>query len=162
VIGDRVFLDTLNISMTHPTKKFTYHYLGPFLAVHPVSLHTYHLKLSRFLSCLYPVFHVVKLMPAPLDPIEGRRACPPPPSEIVGGEARYEVEEVRNSRMRGRRLQYLVRWKGYGHKENLWLSEGDLNAPDLIVDFHKGHLTAPKQINALMFGCMGFRPQPCT
>jgi hypothetical protein len=69
---------------------------------------------------------------------------------------------VIDSRMRGRRLQYLVRWKGYGHKENLWLSEGDLDAPDLIADFHKGHLTAPKQINALMFGCMGFQPQPCT
>jgi hypothetical protein len=69
---------------------------------------------------------------------------------------------VIDSRMRGRRLQYLVRWKGYGHKENLWLLEGDLNALDLIAEFHKGHLTAPKQINALMFGSMGFQPQPCT
>jgi hypothetical protein len=40
---------------------------------------------------------------------------------------------VIDSRMRGRRLQYLVRWKGYGHEENLWLLEGDLDAPDLIV-----------------------------
>jgi hypothetical protein len=32
----------------------------------------------------------------------------PPPPEIVGGEERYEVEEIINSRMRGRKLQYLV------------------------------------------------------
>jgi hypothetical protein len=51
---------------------------------------------------------------------------------------------VIDSRIRGRTLQYLVRWKGYEHEENLWLSEGDLDAPDLIADFHKGHPTAPK------------------
>jgi hypothetical protein len=144
MIGDRVFLDASDVSTTRPMKKFTHHYLGPFPVVCPVSLHAYHLKLPRSMSCLHPVFHIIKLMPAPPDPIEGRRAHPPPPPEIVGGEARYEVEEVIDSRMRGRRLQYLVRWKGYGHEENLWLSEGDLNAPDLITDFHKGHPTAPK------------------
>jgi hypothetical protein len=101
-------------------------------------------------------------MPAPPDPIEGRRARPPPLPEIVGGEERYEVEEIIDSRMRGRRLQYLVRWKGYGHEENSWISEGDLDAPDLIMDFHGAHPTAPKRINALMFGCMGFRPRPHT
>jgi hypothetical protein len=58
--------------------------------------------------------------------------------------------------MRGRRLQYLVQWKGYGCKENLWILEGDLDAPDLIGDFHGAHPTAPKCINALMFRHMGF------
>jgi hypothetical protein len=95
------------------------------------------------MSPLHPVFHVIKLMQAPPDPIEGQRPCPPPP-EIVEGEARYEVEEVIDSRTRGRRLQYLVRWKGYGHEENLWLLEGDLDALDLVAELHEGHLTAPK------------------
>jgi hypothetical protein len=95
-------------------------------------------------------------MPAPPDPIKGRRTHKPPPPEIVGGEERYEVKEIINSRMRGRKLQYLVRWKGYGLKENSWLSESDLKAPDLIADFHGAHPTAPKCINALVFGRMGF------
>jgi hypothetical protein len=95
-------------------------------------------------------------MPALPDPIEGRRTRPLPPPEIVGGEERYEIEEIIDSRMRGRRLQYLVRWKGYGCEENLWISEGDLDAPDLIVDFHGAHPTALKHINALMFRHMGF------
>ena len=61
--------------------------------------------------------------------------------------------------MRGRTLQYLVRWKGYGHKENSWILEGDLEAPELIQDFYRTHPTAPKHINALLFGRMGFQPR---
>jgi hypothetical protein len=111
-IGNRVFLDVLDISTTCPTKKFTHHYLGPFPVVRSVGLHTYQLKLAQSMLCLHLAFHVVKLMPALLDPIKGQRAHPPPPSEIVRGEARYKVEEVINSRMWGRRLQYLMRWRG--------------------------------------------------
>jgi hypothetical protein len=73
-------------------------------------------------------------MLVPPDPITGRRTKPPPSLEIIGGKERYEVKEVINSHFYWRRLQYLVRWKGYGHKENSWLVEGDINAPDLIAD----------------------------
>jgi hypothetical protein len=48
-------------------------------------------------------------MPALPNPIKGQRMRRPPPSEIIGGEERYEVEEIIDSRMRGRKLQYLVR-----------------------------------------------------
>jgi Reverse transcriptase (RNA-dependent DNA polymerase) len=34
------------------------------------------------MSRLHPVFNVVKLLPAPEDPIPGRRALPPPPLEL--------------------------------------------------------------------------------
>jgi hypothetical protein len=155
-----VFLDASDVSTTQPMKKFAHCYLSPFLVVRPVGSHVYRLKLPQSMSHLHLVFHIVKLMPAPPDPIEGQRARPPPPPEIIGGKARYEVEEVIDSRMRGRRLQYLVRWKGYEHKENSWLSEGNPDAPDLIMDFHKGHPTTLKRINALIFGCMGFQPWP--
>jgi hypothetical protein len=96
------------------------------------------------MSWIHPVFNVVKLMPAPIDPIEGRHARLPPPLEIVGGEKRYEVEEVIDSRMRYRRLEYLVRWKGYGHEENSWITENNLDAPDLIATFYRTHPNAPK------------------
>jgi hypothetical protein len=58
--------------------------------------------------------------------------------------------------MRGRKLQYLVWWKGYGLKENLWLSKSDLEAPNLIMDFHGAHATTPKCINTLVSRRMGF------
>jgi hypothetical protein len=110
------------------------------------------------MSQIHPVFHVVKLMPVPPDPIKGRHATPPPPPEIVGGEERYEVEEVIDSRLWYRRLQYLVRWKGYGHEESLWVAKGDLDAPDLIAEFYRTHPNAPKWISALNFRRMSFWP----
>jgi hypothetical protein len=97
-------------------------------------------------------------MLAPPDPIEGQQVHPPPPPEIVGGEERYEVKEVIDNRMRHRKPQYLVRWKGYGCEENSWILEGDLNTPDLITDFYRTHPNTPKWINALIFRHMGFQP----
>jgi hypothetical protein len=117
--GEKVFLDALDISTTRPIKKLAHCYLGPFPVIRPVGTHAYQLKLLYTILCIHPVFHVVKLLPVPPDPTAGWQAKPPPPPEIVKGEERYEVEEVMNSQMHLGRLQYLVRWKGYRHKENL-------------------------------------------
>jgi Chromo (CHRromatin Organisation MOdifier) domain len=70
------------------------------------------------MSHIHLVFHIIKLMPVPIDLIDGQLAQPPPPPEIVGGEERYEIAEVISSQLRYGRLEYLVRWKGYGHEEN--------------------------------------------
>jgi hypothetical protein len=43
---------------------------------------------------LHPVFNVVKLTPAPVDPIEGRQPKLPPPPELVEEEEEYLVEEI--------------------------------------------------------------------
>jgi hypothetical protein len=81
-------------------KKFAHRYLGACRFICPVSLHAYHLELSISMSQIHPVFHVVKLLPVPPDPIEGRHTKPPSP-EIIEEEKSYEVE-------RQRRLQYLI------------------------------------------------------
>lgn len=159
-VGEKVFLDASDISTTRPTKKFAHRYLGPYPVVRPVGSHAYRLKLPQSMSRIHPVFHVIKLMPVPPDPIEGRRARPPPPPEIVGGEERYEVEEVINSRLYRQKLQFLVRWRGYGHEENSWLPERDVDAPELVAEFYRTHPNAPKRISALTFGQMCFRPRP--
>jgi len=39
--GDKVFLDASDIRMTHPLKKLSHHFLGPFPVVHPVGSHAY-------------------------------------------------------------------------------------------------------------------------
>jgi hypothetical protein len=112
-VGKKVFLDVADISTTRPTKKFAHRFLGPYPIVCPVGSHAYRLKLPPLMSRIHPVFHVIKLMPVPTDPIEGRHLPPPPLPEIVGGEERYEIEEVIDSRLRYRKLEYLVRW-------NIW------------------------------------------
>jgi len=68
-VGDKVFLDASDIHTTRPLKKLSHHFLGPFPVVHPVGSHAYHLQLPPSMSCIHPVFHVVKLMPVPNNPI---------------------------------------------------------------------------------------------
>jgi len=67
--GDKVFLDASDIHMTHPLKKLLHCFLGLFPVVYPVGLHAYCLQLPPSMLCIHPVFHVVKVMPVPKDPI---------------------------------------------------------------------------------------------
>src|SRR3979490_3374397 len=78
-VGDRVFLDASDIHTTSPSRKLGHHYLGPYIIQSRVGKHSYKLQLPLSMSRLHPVFNVVKLIPAPKDPIPGRRAKPPHP-----------------------------------------------------------------------------------
>jgi len=69
---------------------------------------------------LHPVFNVIKLTPAPLDPIIGRHWIPLPPPKLIDSKEEYIVEEILDSRMFWRKLQYLVKWEGYGIENNSW------------------------------------------
>ena len=67
------------------------------------------------------------------------------------------MERIENSQMYWRKLQYLVKWKGYPPSDNEWLPEGNLkNSPDLIKDFHTTHPEAPRRINAAEFAHIPF------
>jgi hypothetical protein len=57
----------------------------------------YCLKLPHHFRHLHPIFPVVKLSPAPPDPILGRRPAQPPPTTLVDGEEEYEVEAILDS-----------------------------------------------------------------
>ncbi len=93
---------------------------------------------------LHPVFNVAKLTLAPDDPIPSRRQTPPPPPELVKGEEEYIVKEVLNSRLFHQKIQYLVKWEGYGVKHNTWEYLDHLNnALDKVAEFYMRHPGAP-------------------
>ena len=71
--GDRVYLDALDITTIWPSQKLSHRHLGPFLVEQQVGPLAYRLRLPIGLRQLHPVFNVVKLFPAPDDPIPGRR-----------------------------------------------------------------------------------------
>jgi hypothetical protein len=85
---------------------------------------------------LHPVFNIVKLLPAPPDPVTGRHFPPPPPPEIVDGEEEWVVEENLDSKMMNRKLHYLVKWKDFGPEHNSWEPWDFVHSPDLVADFH--------------------------
>ena len=161
--GDKVYLDSSDIRMTRPSRKLSHRRLGPYHVEHRVGHYAYCLTLPRSMSCLHPVFNIVKLTPAPLDPIVGQRQTPPPPPELIDGEEEYLVEEILDSRMWCWKLQYLVKWEGYGIEHNTWEYSDNLNnAAEAVAEFHSTHPGAPRRICAMAFGTIPFRPVPLT
>ena len=74
------------------------------------------------MSRLHPIFNVIKLTPAPTDPIQGCHPIPPLPPEIIDREEDWVVEEILDSKMINRKLKYLIKWEGYGIEHNSWES----------------------------------------
>ncbi|CAJ0954243.1 unnamed protein product [Ranitomeya imitator] len=60
----------------------------------------------------------------------------PPAPVLVEGELEYVVEKILDSRISRRKLQYLVKWKGYGQEDNSWVFVSDVHAADLVRAFH--------------------------
>jgi RNase H-like domain found in reverse transcriptase/Reverse transcriptase (RNA-dependent DNA polymerase)/Integrase zinc binding domain/Chromo (CHRromatin Organisation MOdifier) domain len=149
--GDRVYLDASDIKTTRPSQKLAHRNLGPFVVERQVGSSAYRLRLPRSMNRLHPVFNVVKLTQAPVDPIPGRRAHAPPPPVLVGDGEEYIVERVLDSRVRRGKLQFKVKWKGYGVEEDSWESASDVHADDLVREFYRAHPGAPRVISAISF-----------
>ena len=149
--GDRVYLNASDIKTTCPFQKLSHRNLGPFIVERQVSPSAYRLRLPRSMNRLHPVFNVVKLTRAPDDPIPGRRAQPPPPPVLVGDGEEYVVERILDSRVRRGKLQFKVKWKGYGTEEDSWEPASDVHADALVREFYRAHPGAPRVIAAASF-----------
>jgi hypothetical protein len=147
--GDRVYLDASNLRTTRPSSKLAHRYLGPYKVLTRVGRNAYQLELPAAMKALHPVFNVVKLLPAPDDPIPGRKTETPLPPTLIEdtGEEHYEVERILDSRLLRNKLHFLVKWKGYGYEHNQWVEETDLNAPELLKDFYQQHPGAPRRLD---------------
>ena len=84
--GDKVYLDASDMQTNRPSRKLSHCRLGPFSIVKKVGNGAYQLQLPPLMSRLHPVFNIVKLTPAPVNPIKGHHPCPPPLPEIIDGE----------------------------------------------------------------------------
>jgi hypothetical protein len=78
---------------------------------------------------------------------------PPPPDPVtVEGKEEYEVDHIRDSKVFGRTLKYLVRWTGYGEGEDTWEPAKNLaHSPDKVSEFHSKNPGAPCKIAALIY-----------
>jgi len=73
--GDMVYLDSEDIQTICPLKKLSHRRLGPYPVERRVRKYAYHLTLPPPMRRLHLVFNVVKLSPAPDDPIVGTHHC---------------------------------------------------------------------------------------
>lgn len=148
--GDRVWLDSSDITTTRPSKKLSHHWWGPYTVVKEVGKGAYKLKLPPSMKRLHPVFPVVKLELAKPDPISGRTVPHRPEPEVIDGEPEYAVDQILDSRIWRRKLQYKVRWEGYGPEDDSWEpATGMRHAQGAVEEFHRQHPEAPHHIKLL-------------
>jgi hypothetical protein len=144
-VGDKVLLSTTDLRWKMKvTPKLLARYIGPFVIKRVLSPLNYELDLPSSLS-IHPVFHISKLREfVGTDPsrFPNRSAqSSRPPANIVNDNEEYEVEAIRDSRIKrwtDKKMykQYLVKWKGYPEWENTWEWEDTLvKSKDLVDEY---------------------------
>src|SRR6201996_3822613 len=150
--GDLVWLEGRNLKTDQPASKLAAKRYGPFPVAQVLSPVTYQLTLPEQWK-IHPVFHVDLLTPYKETAFHGTNYTRPPP-DLINDEEEYEVEQILDSRVRGRnrKVQYLVKWMGYPDSDNQWLDAELLTADEAIREFKKSRPHAVTHIRRAKTG----------
>ena len=150
--GDLVWLEGRNLKTDQPMSKLAAKRYGLFPVAQVLSPVTYQLTLPTQWK-IHPVFHVDLLMPYKETAFHGANYMRPPP-DLINDEEEYEVEQILDSRTKGRtcKVQYLVKWVGYRDSDNQWLDVEQLTADNAIKEFKKRRPNAITHIRRTMTG----------
>src|ERR1700682_1264598 len=142
--GQKVWLEGTNLQTTHPTAKLRPKRYGPFVVTEKIGQTTYRLELPAHWK-IHNAFHASLLLPYHETKEHGRNFLEPAP-ELIEGQPEWEVEEVLDSRRHRRKLQYLIKWKGYSNAHNSWEPKENVNVPELLKAFLRRHPQAIRTI----------------
>jgi hypothetical protein len=134
--GQMVWLEAKNLALPYGTVKLAPRRHGPFRISKVILPVAYQLMLPLQWN-IHPVFHVSLLTPYVETDNHGPNFSRPPP-DITIGENEYEVETIRSHRYFGKqkKLQYLLKWKGYPESDNTWEPANQVHAPQLVKQYH--------------------------
>jgi len=121
-VGDKVWLETTNLSTNRPSPKLDWKRIGPLRVKEKLSSLTYQLELPSGYK-IHDVFHISLLTPVTKDKIKGRTQPVPLPIQVVDPETKepvehYQIKRYLDSRwikMKDKKwnFQFLVEWEGY-------------------------------------------------
>ena len=140
-VGDRVMVNAQNIKTKRKPKKLDHKMRGPFKVQRLNGSYAYELALPYGAGKVQLVYHISLLEPYHRNEIPGRRSPTPRPVVDLEDDI-WEVEKVLASRVRRKRVQYLIRWKGFGPDEDTWEPWENIEdgAVQTIQDYHKNNL----------------------
>ena len=148
-VRDHVWLSTNNFRLPHASRKLLERWLGPYSITKLVGTNAVELRLPRSM-CIHPVVNVSHVKPYH-NCLLGQPVSAPGPSIVTEDrDKEYEVDYVVDSWYKGKRLEYLVHWKGWSDTDCTWEPVSNLgNAGAAICDFHASHPSAPCCLRAI-------------
>ena len=148
-IGDRVWLSTDNLRLPRTSQKLSEQWLGPYAIMKLIGSNTVELRLPRSMR-IHPVVNISRVKPY-RERLPGQPVTTPGPSTVTEDhKEEYKVEFVVDSRYKGKRLEYLVHWKGWSNTDRTWEPLSNLgNAEDAVHDFHATHPSAPHRLRGI-------------
>ncbi len=96
-VGDRVWLDSTNLSLPRPKKKLDDKHVSPFEILEKAGASAYKLKLPPHWR-IHLHFNEKLLTPYIPPAFPNQELLPPPPPDLINDEEEFEIKEVLDSR----------------------------------------------------------------
>ena len=140
---------TDNLRLPRASRKLSERWLGPYSITKLVGTNAVELRLPRSMR-IHPVVNVSRVKPY-CEHLPGQPVTAPGPSNVTEDrEEEYEVERIMDSCYKGRRLEYLVHWKGWSDSDRTWEPVSNLgNAADTVRDFHAAYPATPHRLRGI-------------
>ena len=161
-LGDRVWLESYNLSTDTPSKKLAAKHLGPYTILEQVGNSSYRLDIPVTWR-VHNVFHAGLLSRTKDDTIPGRNPAPQPTVRIQDQEL-WVINRFVNSRWFRGRFQLKIRWEDQSEEQDdwrdfreilaesvKWREEFNIDEPlvedptqAMIEDYYNRHPNAPR------------------
>ena len=145
-MGDHVWLSIKYYKSDWLSKKLDNQMMGPFQISEQIR-NTYQLDLPANMK-IHNVFSPDKLQKATNDPLPGQIQEPLEPIEINDDEE-WEIEEILNSRIYQKKLQYQVKWIGFDEDQTWYYVSNFVGSPHWLHIFHMDYPNHPGPLKRL-------------